>query len=369
MSLFIGLMSGTSLDGVDGVLVEFAAGAVRTKGAHHVPYPAALLDELRALQTASDNELEREALAGNGIAQVYAQCVAALLKRSGVQAADVRAIGAHGQTIRHRPELGFTRQTINGALLAELTGIDAIVDFRSRDVAAGGQGAPLVPAAHLALFGEPGKTRVLANIGGIGNISVLRADGHVTGFDTGPGNVLIDEWTRLHRGEAYDADGAWAASGTVLPDLLAALLAEPYFALPPPKSTGRDLFHLDWLRTRLGGFAGAAPADVAATLTRLTAVSLVQGIRAHAPDTDALHVCGGGAFNGTLLRMLADELAQQSGAHVSVQTTAALGVDPSHVEALCWAWLAWRFDERKPGNLASVTGACGERILGALYPR
>jgi len=274
MSLFIGLMSGTSLDGVDGVLVEFWAGAARTMAAHHVPYPAALLDELRALQSASANELEREALAGNGIATVYAQCVAALLEQSGMQAADVRAIGAHGQTIRHRPELGFTRQTINGALLAELTGIDTIVDFRSRDVAAGGQGAPLVPAAHLALFGEEGRTRVLANIGGIGNISVLHANGHVAGFDTGPGNVLLDEWTRLHLGKPYDEDGAWAASGRELPGLLATLLAEPYFALPPPKSTGRDLFHLDWLRARLTAFVDAAPEDVAATLTRLTAMTL-----------------------------------------------------------------------------------------------
>ncbi|QGZ41170.1 anhydro-N-acetylmuramic acid kinase [Pseudoduganella flava] len=365
MSLFIGLMSGTSLDGVDGVLVDFWAGAARTMASHHVPYPPALLDELRALQAASDNELEREALAGNGIAEVYAQCVAALLEQSGMQAADVRAIGAHGQTIRHRPELGFTRQTINGALLAELTGIDAIVDFRSRDVAAGGQGAPLVPAAHLALFGEHGKTRVLANIGGIANISVLQANGHVTGFDTGPGNVLIDEWTRAHLGKPYDDGGAWAASGRLLPDLLAALLAEPYFALPPPKSTGRDLFHADWLRARLAGFGSAAPADVAATLTRLTAQTLAAGIHTHAAGADALYVCGGGAYNDTLLRMLAEEL----GAGVKVQTTQALGADPSHVEALCWAWLAWRFDDRKSGNLPSVTGARGERVLGALYPR
>jgi anhydro-N-acetylmuramic acid kinase len=365
MSLFIGLMSGTSLDGVDGVLVDFWAGAARTMASHHIPYPAALLAELRALQAAGDNELEREALAGIGIAQVYAQCVAALLDKSGMLAADVRAIGAHGQTIRHRPELGFTRQSIDGALLAELSGIDTIVDFRSRDVAAGGQGAPLVPAAHLALFGEDGKTRVLANIGGIGNISVLPADGHVTGFDTGPGNVLIDEWTRLHLGKAYDDNGAWAASGTVLPALLEGLLAEPYFALPPPKSTGRDLFHLDWLRARLAGFEDAAPQDVAATLTRLTATTLARGIRTHAPDADALYVCGGGACNGTLLAMLAEEL----GDAIKVHTTLVLGADPSHVEALCWAWLAWRFDDRKPGNLPAVTGARGERVLGALYPR
>ncbi len=365
MGLFIGLMSGTSLDGVDGVLVDFWAGAARTMASYHVPYPAKLLAELRELQAASENELEREALAGNGIATVYAQCVAALLEKSSMQAADVRAIGAHGQTIRHRPELGFTRQTINGALLAELTGIDTIVDFRSRDVAAGGQGAPLVPAAHLALFGEVGKTRVLANLGGIGNISVLPADGHVTGFDTGPGNVLIDEWTRRHLGKPYDDNGAWAASGTVIPALLDALLAEPYFALPPPKSTGRDLFHMEWLDAHLTAFADARPADVAATLTRLTAVTLARGIREHAPGADALYICGGGAYNGALLQMIADEL----GGAVKVQTTQALGADPSHVEALCWAWLAWRFDDRKPGNLPAVTGAAGERVLGALYPR
>jgi anhydro-N-acetylmuramic acid kinase len=365
MSLFIGLMSGTSLDGVDGVLVEFWAGAARTMATHHIAYPPALLDDLRALQAPGSNELEREALAGIGVARVYAACVAALLEQSGMQAADVRALGAHGQTIRHRPELGFTRQTIDGALLAELTGIDAIVDFRSRDVAAGGQGAPLVPAAHLALFGEAGKTRVLANIGGIGNLSVLPASGHVTGFDTGPGNVLIDEWTRLHTGKPYDDNGAWAASGRQLPDLLALLLAEPYFALPAPKSTGRDLFHLDWLQNHLASFSRAAPEDVAATLTRLTATTLARGVREHAPGTDALYVCGGGAFNGTLLRLLAEEL----GDGVAVQTTLALGADPSHVEALCWAWLAWRFDDRKAGNLPSVTGAQGERVLGALYPR
>ena len=365
MSLFFGLMSGTSLDGVDGVLVDFWAGAARTLAAGHVPYPEDVRAELMALQAPGDNELEREALAANKVAAIYAQCIEHVLAKTDIKAADVRAVGAHGQTIRHRPESGYTWQSLNGALLAELCGIDTIVDFRSRDVAAGGQGAPLVPAAHHALFGQPGRTRVLANLGGIANISVLEQDGHVTGFDTGPGNVLMDEWVGHHLGKPYDEDGAWAAGGTVIPSLLAAMLSEPYFAAPPPKSTGRDLFHADWLQRHLASHGNAAPQDVMATLTRLTATTLAKDIRRHAPAADIVYLCGGGAHNGTLRRMLSDEL----GSHVQVDTTDVLGVAPALVEALCWAWLAFRFDAREPGNLPSVTGAQGLRVLGALYPR
>jgi len=363
MSLYIGLMSGTSLDGVDGVLVDFWAGAVRTMSAAYVPFPAALRAELLALQAASPNELEREALAANRLAVLYAECVAEVLMKADMKAADVRAVGVHGQTIRHRPELGFTRQTNNPALLAELCGIDVIADFRSRDIAAGGQGAPLVPAFHRAMFGEKGRTRVLANIGGIGNISVLHADGHVTGFDTGPGNVLMDAWISRHLGTEYDEDGAWAATGQEVPGLLAALLSEPYFALPAPKSTGRDLFHADWLDARLAPFAGAAPEDVMFTLTRLTAVSLADAIREY--KTEAVYLCGGGAYNATLIRELETEL----GGNVAVKSTDALGVPPNRMEALAFAWLAFRFGERQAGNLPAVTGARGERVLGALYPR
>jgi anhydro-N-acetylmuramic acid kinase len=360
-TLYIGLMSGTSLDGVDGVLADFGDGAIRTVDAAFAPFPPALRAELMALQAKSDNELEREAIAANGLAAAYAACVAALLP-----AADrpVAAIAAHGQTIRHRPELGFTRQTNNPSLLAELTGIDVVADFRSRDVAAGGQGAPLVPAFHEAAFGKPGVTRVVVNIGGIGNISVLHGDGRVTGFDTGPGNVLIDLWIARHQGEAYDENGAWGASGKVDPALLAILLDEPYFHQPAPKSTGRDLFHAEWLDARLARCPGLAAEDVQATLTRLTAVTIARAIKDESPKVDAVYVCGGGAYNSTLLRDLAAEL----GGNVVVDSTAALGVAPNRVEALAFAWLGCRFMQREPGNLPAVTGAKGLRVLGALYP-
>ncbi|MDC8759712.1 anhydro-N-acetylmuramic acid kinase [Janthinobacterium fluminis] len=365
MALYIGLMSGTSLDGVDGALADFSGDSTRTLAAAYIPFPAALRSDLMALQSAGHNEIEREALAANALAARYADCVAALLAEAGVAAGAVRAIGAHGQTIRHRPELGFTRQSNNPALLAELSGIDVIADFRSRDVAAGGQGAPLVPAFHQAQFGKAGQTRVVANIGGISNISVLHGDGAVSGFDTGPGNALMDAWTARHLGRDYDADGAWAAGGKEIPALLAAMLAEPYFALPAPKSTGRDLFHPDWLAAMLAAFPAAAPTDVQFTLTRLTALTLAQAIRAYGAQADAVYICGGGAYNGTLMRELAAALDGQA----TVASTAALGVPPNRVEALAFAWLAQRFTQRADGNLAAVTGARGGRVLGALYPR
>jgi anhydro-N-acetylmuramic acid kinase len=362
-SLYIGLMSGTSLDGVDGVLADFSGRGIRTLQAAFTPFPAGLRAELMALQAASDNELEREALAANALARCYAECVQALLPAA---PGPVRAVAVHGQTIRHRPELGFTRQTNNPALLAELTGIDVIADFRSRDIAAGGQGAPLVPAFHQARFGKPGQVRAVVNIGGIGNISVLHGDGRVSGYDTGPGNVLMDLWIARHLGKPYDADGAWAATGQVDQPLLEILLDEPFFRLAPPKSTGRDLFHADWLDARLARRPGLAPADVQATLTRLTAVSIARAIQdaSAAQAAQAVYVCGGGACNGVLLR----ELAAAMQGEVKVESTEALGVPPNRVEALAFAWLGYRFMRRQPGNLPAVTGAAGLRVLGALYP-
>jgi anhydro-N-acetylmuramic acid kinase len=370
-SLFIGLMSGTSLDGVDGVLASFptedAANSACTLATAYIPFPTQLRAELMALQTPAENEIHREALAANTLARHYADCVTQLLALGGISPAAVRAIGAHGQTIRHRPELGYTRQTNNPALLAELTGIDVIADFRSRDIAAGGQGAPLVPAFHDAIFGKSGEIRVVANIGGISNISVLQEGSAIAGFDTGPGNVLLDAWIMRHRGEAYDTAGSWGASGKVVPALLARLLEEPFLALPPPKSTGRDLFHMDWLAQKLAPFPDLAAEDVQATLAAFTAASLAEAIGIYAAGAAAVYVCGGGAYNTYLMHLLQSALIDRR--HPArVHTTDALGVSPNHVEALAFAWLAHRHVARQPGNLPAVTGATQPRILGALYP-
>ena len=370
--LFIGLMSGTSLDGVDGVLVEFNGQQAPTVRAHvHHGFSAELMTGLLALNTAGVNELHRAALASNAVAQAYAAVVAALLGAAAATPAEVIAIGAHGQTVRHCPGqfdgIGYSLQLCNGPLLAELTGIDVVADFRSRDVAAGGQGAPLVPAFHRAMFGRERCCTGVLNIGGISNLSVLAADGSTFGFDCGPGNVLMDHWCRLHRGEPYDRDGRWAASGSVQAKLLGMMQSEAYFALPPPKSTGRDLFNPAWLARCLNQTAdmvGAlAPADVQATLSELTAWCCQQSMAHHAPDAHLLLVCGGGAYNTELMRRLALRLPQ-----VSVESTESAGLAPDWVEAVAFAWLASAWVDRRSGNLPAVTGARGPRILGALYP-
>lgn len=370
-SLYIGLMSGTSLDGVDGILAEFSAdGSVRqTLAAAYVPFPDELRAELMALQSAGPDEIHREAIAANALVAHYAECVHDLLQQTQLDAARVSAVGVHGQTIRHRPEAGYTRQINNPALLAELTGIDVIADLRSRDIAAGGQGAPLVPAFHQALFGSTTENRVLVNIGGIANISILPKDKStpVIGFDTGPGNVLMDAWIAQHNGQPYDADGAWAKTGNVHAELLAALRDEAFFAAAPPKSTGRDLFHPAWLARKLADFPALASADVQTTLAVFTATTLADAIKLYAPQTQAVYVCGGGAYNHYLLSLLHYALKLHQ-ATIKVESTVALGVAPNQVEALAFAWLAQRFTVREPGNLPSVTGARGLRILGALYP-
>jgi anhydro-N-acetylmuramic acid kinase len=372
-SLFIGLMSGTSLDGVDGVLAafppNFSRGRVDNLATAYVPFPSALQSDLMALQSAGDNEIHREALIANILARCYADCVTELLAQANVAANSVCAIGVHGQTIRHQPALGYTRQTGNPALLAELTGIDVIADFRSRDIAAGGQGAPLVPAFHQAVFADDNETRVVVNIGGISNISVLEnaKSAHVTGFDIGPGNALMDAWITRHLNKKYDAEGTWAASGKIIPRLLDTLRSEPFFALAPPKSTGRDLFHPGWLADKLASFPDAKPADVQATLAALTATTLADALAEYATNAKAVYVCGGGAYNKHLMRQLQQALADRNHPAI-VGSTAALGIPPNNVEALAFAWLAHRFTKRKTGNLPAVTGAKGSRILGALYP-
>ena len=368
--IYFGLMSGTSLDGVDGLAVDFSNPArPHVLGEAFMEFPAELKAVLHRLQAPGTDEIHHEALAANALAERYAAVCRQLLDDNGLSAQRVRAVGVHGQTIRHRPELGFTRQTNNPALVAELAGIDVIADFRSRDVAAGGHGAPLAPAFHATMFGAPGETRVVCNIGGISNITVLAASGAVTGFDCGPGNALMDYWAQTHRGTPYDAGGAFAAGGTVDEALLDALLQDPYFVATPPKSTGRDLFNPDWLAERLGDVAVLPePADVQATLAALTAEAIANDIARHGPDCKAVYVCGGGAYNLNLMSVL-DEALNRRGLRAEVHSTAALGVPPHHVEAFAFAWLAYRFIEREPGNLVAVTGARGPRVLGALYPR
>jgi anhydro-N-acetylmuramic acid kinase len=358
-ALYIGLMSGTSLDGVDAVLFDGQA----VLGHVHAPFPPALRDELLALNTPGDNELHRAALAANGVARSYADVVSQLLEATGTQRGQITALGAHGQTVRHRPDGfdGYTTQLLNGALLAEQTGIDVICDLRSRDVAAGGQGAPLVPAFHRAFFGSADHDVAVLNLGGIANVSLLFADGRTGGFDTGPANCLMDGWIARHRGPAFDAEGAWAATGHVLPELLAVLLAESFFALAPPKSTGRDLFNLDWLDARLT--PGQAPADVQATLLELSARSVADALKTEMPGTATLIACGGGARNGRLMRRLAELMPG-----VKIESSAAHGLPVDQVEAAAFAWLAQCFVERRPGNLPAVTGAAGPRLLGALHP-
>ena len=366
--LYIGLMSGTSLDGVDGVLADFSNTGVRVIAHAHQAFDSALAGELLALNTAGANELHRAALAGNALARLYASVVAELLRTSSIAPAQVRAIGAHGQTVRHRPRefdgTGYTIQSNGPALLAELTGIDVIADLRSRDVAAGGQGAPLVPAFHRAVFARADETVGVLNLGGIANLTVLHADGRTTGFDCGPGNLLMDHWCARHLGRPYDDAGAWGASGHVDTALFAQMLAEPYFALPAPKSTGRDLFHAEWLDAQLQRRAAALRAeDVQATLAELTATSCAHDVQRAAPSATELLVCGGGAFNDLVMQRLAAHLPT-----LRVQRTDARGLPAMQVEACAFAWLARAFCEREPGNLASVTGARGERVLGALYP-
>ena len=360
-NLFVGLMSGTSLDGIDAALVDFSSDQPNLVATHYQPYDRQLVLALLDIHHPGQNELHRAAMLGNELSRHYAEAVNKLLATAGIEPAQVVAIGNHGQTIRHRPDSHYTLQLGNHALLAELTGISVVGDFRSRDIAAGGHGAPLVPAFHQAAFGRAGEGRALVNIGGIANITYLPGNDEVRGFDTGPGNLLMDAWIQSHLDKRYDRDGAWAGSGHVAQPLLQQWLEDPYFASPPPKSTGRDYFNLDWLKATLPD--GMPPADVQATLLELTARSIADAINRFCPGLGTLFACGGGARNSALLSRIGALLPQ-----ITVDKTDALGIDADWVEAIAFAWLAWRFSQRLPGNLPAVTGAAGPRILGALYP-
>jgi anhydro-N-acetylmuramic acid kinase len=361
VTLYVGVMSGTSLDGADAALVDFSAGSPRTLAFSTVPFSAELRDRVLRLSEPGEDGLDLAGAVSLELADHYARAVGGVLADGGVRANDVGAIGCHGQTVRHRPDKGFTIQLNDPARIAELTGIDVIADFRRRDMAAGGQGAPLVPAFHEAVFRHPTRSRAVVNIGGISNVTWMPASGRTLGFDCGPGNVLLDGWARRHLGTAFDQDGAWAGRGRTDAALLDDFLSEPFLAATPPKSTGRELFRMDWLDSRLA--AHQAPADVQSTLTDFTARAIVDALDRFCPQTDEIYLCGGGARNRTLVARIAG-LAHGR----PVATTDVLGVPTAHVESMAFAWLAMKFVRREPVDLTAVTGARHPSLLGALYP-
>lgn len=366
MPLYIGLMSGTSADAIDAALVDIQESSCRVITARQFP----LSDELRmriiGLYQPGENEVDRLGSLDQAIGRAFGDAVVRLLDDSDLSAQEITAVGSHGQTIRHRPRIqsgeNFTLQIGDPNLIAQRTGIITVADFRRRDMAAGGQGAPLVPAFHRAVFATPEKNRIILNIGGIANITLLKSDGSTSGYDTGPGNGLMDAWISRCRGARFDVQGGWAASGQINSPLLKALCAHPYFRLPPPKSTGKEEFHLHWLDSVLQEHPPISSEDVQATLLELTAVSIAEQICSECKGADVV-VCGGGAHNTALLQRLG-ELLEYS----EIYTTDKLGIPSDFVEAAAFAWLAMRTLKGLTGNLCSVTGAKEEVVLGGIYP-
>ena len=365
-SLFVGLISGTSVDGIDAALVRFDGEIPRLISGLTHPWPEPLRQRILELSQRADGlvGLDDYGQLDVAIGQCFAAATQALLTQAGISASAVKAIGSHGQTMRHRPQgtQPFTLQIGDPAVIAESCDIDVVADFRRADVAAGGQGAPLLPILHARLLGRPGRTSVVANLGGIANITIIHADGRVQGFDTGPANGLLDAWFHRHHSGHYDHDGLFAASGRVRQDLLQSMLQDPYFAAPPPKSTGREYFQLAWLEHH--ALTGCSAEDIQASLLELTARSLSDAIRAHAPAAEQVWLCGGGIHNPLLVQRIAACLPG-----ITVDTTAAAGIDPDYIEAIAFAWLARQRLLGRPGNLPQVTGARGLRQLGAIYPR
>lgn len=354
-------MSGTSLDGVDAALVDLSQTSPRLVSSFFQTYPEPLKEALLVLHQASPNELHEAQLVANRLAREYAEATHALLKKAGVPAAQIQAIGCHGQTVRHRPEHGYSIQLNNAALLAELTGINVVSDFRSRDIAAGGQGAPLVPAFHDKVLRHPNIHRAILNIGGIANLTDLAPNRTTSGFDTGPGNLLMDAWIARHLGESFDKNGAWAASGKIIPALLQSLLNESFFSAAPPKSTGRDLFNLAWLDRYLTG--NEVLADVQATLLALTGDSITTAVQHFCAGAKEIYLCGGGAHNEALVAYLQRRLP-----HYRIQKTEGLGIAADWMEAIAFAWMAQQALHLRPSNLPAVTGAKHPCVLGAIYP-
>jgi anhydro-N-acetylmuramic acid kinase len=369
-SLWIGLMSGTSVDGIDCALVDLAVDTINLLNTLQVPIPADIQQAIRALSQPGEEEIDRLGRLDRQLGGLFADAVSALLAQTSLEARDIRAIGSHGQTVRHRPVSAgepagqaFTLQIGDPNTIAERTGITTVADFRRRDIAAGGEGAPLAPAFHAAAFARPGSNRAIVNIGGIANVSLLAGSELRGGFDTGPGNTLLDHWTRLHRGAAYDRDGAWAAEGTVDDGLLASLTTHPYLLQRGPRSTGKESFNPEWLTRQLSLHPGVAAGDVQATLAEFTARTIARGIREGEIEVEAVYVCGGGAHNQDLMRRLHRLLVP-----ALLADTAALGIEPDWVEAAAFAWLARQALDGRSGNAPVVTGAAGPRVLGGIYP-
>jgi anhydro-N-acetylmuramic acid kinase len=371
--LLLGLMSGTSLDAVDASLLEISLTENRSLGHIGLPIPAGLREQLQDLQSTGPNELHRAALAANDLARLYSKTCSALLEQLDLPASSVTAIGAHGQTVRHAPQDGYTLQLLNGALLAELTQIDVICDLRAADVAAGGQGAPLVPGFHQRVFGQTRRSVAVLNLGGIANLTILQPGHAPLGCDTGPASTLLDGWIGRCLGQAMDRSGTWAASGQCIPALLEAMLADPYFAASAPKSTGRDYFNLAWVEkiasnTVSGGLPALAPQDVQATLLELTAQSIALALKASTQSLSqrpaSLVMCGGGIYNSALVTRLGGLCSP-----IKLQSSQEFGIDPQAVESAAFAWLAWCRIHDQPGALTSVTGARHATIGGPWHRR
>lgn len=363
MGFYLGLMSGTSMDAIDAALVDFDLSPLALVAVSATALDPALKRRIaRVLDSPDRVAVDELGQLDVELAKDFAEAALALLRDAGVDPKRVIAIGSHGQTLRHRPDLPtpFTWQIGDPNTLAEMTGITVVADFRRRDVAAGGQGAPLLPLFHDQVFRSGAEDRVIANLGGIANITILQRGTTVTGFDTGPANRLLDAWMALHQGRDFDAGGIWAGTGRCDDALLQQLLNEPYLSMSPPKSTGRELFNMPWLEHKLG-LIERRPQDVQATLQQFTAVTVATAVRRHAPGA-ALYVCGGGANNVGLLQAIAQLMAPNR-----VASTAALGLDPDYVEAVAFAWFARRTLEGLTSSAASVTGAAGPRILGGVY--
>jgi anhydro-N-acetylmuramic acid kinase len=360
---WIGIMSGTSLDGVDAVLCSFESSYIVHTSIHN-EIPDQLYHELLHLQKSGADEIHRSEIATQKLMGLYAQTIDTLIKKAELSYQDIRAVGVHGQTIRHCPDQKYTYQLMNGALLAELCQIDIVANFRERDIAAHGQGAPLAPCFHAEIIKQQKNPCAILNLGGIANISYVSKENHIIGFDCGPANVLMDLWARQHLNCSMDINGTWAASGNVIYPLLEQLLEEPFFQSIPPKSTGRDLFNQQWLNKALRGHDFASQ-DIQATLLELTVQSIKQDIKKYT-QAQCIYVCGGGALNQYLMKRISESFALEG---IEVHTTTQLGIQPMDMEALIFAWLAHQCIYGKTINYSTVTGALGPRILGAIYQK